>query len=74
MSSNVDCIDYRYHLSPLGNSDHSVLLINLSVKIEYKQSMNKYKYNKGDCISMTEYLDIDCSCLSRIYGIDAEGM
>ena len=44
--SNSECIDSITHLSPTGNSDHSVLRINVLMDLEYGHRVCKYNYSK----------------------------
>jgi hypothetical protein len=55
--SNIDIISDINYLSPLGKSDHSVLLVKLMDSMEEKQIFTKLNYNKGDYESMKERVE-----------------
>ena len=57
--SNADIITDIDYLSPLGNSDHSVLLIGIFESLNDRQVFSKLNYNKGNYDEMSKFLDID---------------
>ena len=46
-------------LSPLGNSDHSVLLIDGSLKLDIKEGPERFNYNKGAYDNLRDSLSLD---------------
>ena len=57
--SNEDIIDEIQNLSPLGKSDHSVLLISSSMQNIISKDQEKLNFKKGDYIGLCKALDID---------------
>ena len=52
----LNTIDY---LSPLGKSDHSVLLIRCDVNLSNKTCGEQFNYSKGDYDSLCKFMNID---------------
>ena len=58
--SNEDKASSIDYLSPIGMSDHSVLMFNYKWRHEIIiEASNKLNYNKGDYNGLREYMNID---------------
>ena len=57
--SNSDFINNIEHLSPLGKSDHSVLVIQIGVARSKSKNSSKPNFNKADYNKMCQDLNLD---------------
>ena len=54
--SNCDFVNDLSYLSPLGKSDHCVLLFSCNIMYEASVAKNKFNFNKGNYTEMNKYL------------------
>ena len=57
--TNNDITDTIQHFSPLGRSDHSVLMINVNVNPSYVDSTPRLNFHKGKYDELRQFLDVD---------------
>jgi len=59
LTDEEELIEDINYLSPLGKSDHSVLAFNCKLNKEVKNIVNKYNFNKGDYVSLSQFVSKD---------------
>ena len=57
--TNDSFIENIEHLSPLGKSDHEILLINCKLKSQIKINGDKLNLNKGDYTGLIQHMNVD---------------
>ena len=72
--TNESYIEHIEHMSPLGKSDHSVLFIKCSCKIEPLPYRPKLNYEKGNYLAFKKYLSINWEETFKSYNGDINSM